>query len=148
MLLDDPQNVLILKHLFSSALSNEEFIGNKYNWALFRAFTNHKDKIEIDFFHLSKHYDNKNLLGLILTDLSEIGDDEKYSEENYKNKNILKPEILSTFRKVTNLEIFCNEHPLSFESLLLLIRGKEIAYVKIYDVFNTWISEAPYLTNE
>ena len=49
IVLDDPQNVLILKRLFSSALSNEDFIRNKYIWAVFKAFVNHKDKIKINF---------------------------------------------------------------------------------------------------
>ena len=47
------------------------------------------------------------MLGLILTDLVEIDDDEKYSEEKYKNKNMLKPEILSIFKNVTSLTIEC-----------------------------------------
>ena len=39
-MLVNAKDVLILKHLFSTALSNEEYIVNKYIWTVFSAFIN------------------------------------------------------------------------------------------------------------
>ena len=147
IIFDDPKDVSILKYLFSSALPNQTFIGNQYIWNVFQAYINQKDNITIDIQQLDEHCKNKNLLRLILTDLAKIGEDDKYLEENYKNKNMLMPEVLSIFKHLEWIDIECNGYPLSFESLLSVIRDKKIDSVRIEDD-HIWLSEAQLYVNQ
>ena len=81
---------------------------------------------------LEKYCLNKGLLGLLFSEiLKQDSDYEEYSEDKYKNKNLLKREIISIFKNVTYLEIDCRRYPLSLESLLELIHGTQIKEVMI-----------------
>ena len=129
---DNDKNVSILSCLFSSCLSKQQYVGNQYIWNIFNSFINHKQEIKIHIDQLDEYCENKQLLQLIL---SEIVKQEEYKEEycsdKYKNKNLLKPQILSIFKNVTYLYIDCDSYPLSLESLLSLINNTQIKKVEI-----------------
>ena len=124
---DHHKTFKILKGLFSSCSLKEKYIGNQYVLNIFNAFINNKHKIDINIYVLDKWCKNKGLLGLILSDIKE---GEEYSDE-YKDKNLLKPQILSIFKNVTHLNITCSEYPLSLESLLSLIKDTNIEEVTL-----------------
>ena len=117
IILDDPKDTLILQHLFSAISSNEQYHGNQYIWNAFKAFINQK-RLEIELWKFHYYCNNKALLGLILSDLQKIGDNEEYSEEKYRNKNMIKSEILSIFRNVTSFVYGLDQIDMHFRSNL------------------------------
>ena len=137
------QGVSLLKDLFSSCISGKKFAGNNYIWNTFQAFIMNKKKVDIHVSDLDRYCHNKGLLGLTLRNIVKMEEEEKEEKEylldKYKNKNLLKPQIISIFNNVTYLEIWCSDYPLSMESLLSLINGTQIKKVEIFDTWNTWL---------
>ena len=139
---DNKKDYQILKGLFDSYLAKEQYVGNEYIWSIFNAFVNYKHKIDIHLDRLGASCKNKDLLGLILSDTVKMKyvkptgrwdfKEEEYLSDKYRNKNLLKPEILSIFQNVTDLRIGCNFYPLSLESLLVLIKNTQIRKVEIW----------------
>ena len=54
---------------------------------------------------------------------------EEYASDKYKNKNLLKREIMLIFKNVTMLMVTSQYHPLSLESLLELVDGTQITRI-------------------
>ena len=55
-------------------------------------------------------------------------------------QNLLKPDILNLLNNVTHLEIICQQHPLSVDSLLELNGDTKIKQVDLQRASNNWIS--------
>ena len=102
-------------------------------------FIDDKTEISIDIERLQKYCKNKGLLSLILSEIVKIGKGEEYSDDKYKNKNSLKPEMISVFKNVTYIGMICEEYPLSLKSLLSLIDGTQINRVWIRG--RQWLSK-------
>ena len=143
---DNAKDVSILRGLFNSCLSKQEYVGNQYIWNIFNSFINHKQEIKIDIDQLDENCENKQLLQLILSEIVKQEDKkEEYCSDKYKNKNLLKPQILSIFKNVTHLEIYCRLYPLSLESLLSLINNTQIKKVEIEGYF--WLKKVKEMSS-
>ena len=136
-ILDNKTHVALLKSLFSSVLSGQEYTGNKYIWNSFKAFTLQKDEIKIHTGDLGDYCHNKGLLDMIMLDIERreyIRKEKKwvkYSGDKYADKNLLKPEILSVFSNVKSLSLKCDYYPFSLDSLLLIMKDTKIKTVSI-----------------
>ena len=128
------EQVETLKVLLNSWLSGEEWNGNQYIWSIFKEYVSHKHEIVFGVDALVKFYKNEGFYGLLLSSwLKKVHSaDEVYSENEWTNQNLLKREILSIFKNVTQLEIWCSEYPLSLKSLLSLITDTQINRVVVF----------------
>ena len=143
---DNAKDVSILRGLFNSCLSKQEYVGNQYIWNIFNSFINHKQEIKIDIDQLDENCENKQLLQLILSEIVKQEDKkEEYCSDKYKNKNLLKPQILSIFKNVTYLYIECLYYPLSLESLLSLIKDTQIKNVYIWGQY--WLEKVKEMSS-
>ena len=146
-ILHQPKVALIVNQLFCSVISGKDYPGNKYLWKAFKAFLNQKESIGLHLRELDENCHDKALLKVLFSDIVEMDDYEKYSEKKYRNKNILRPEIISVFKNVKRLWIRCQSilyvregyrkaikdysYPLSMESLLSSIKNTHVNRVEI-----------------
>lgn len=128
---DNTKDVMLLEDLFCSVICGKQYKGNQYVWNTFKAFVNHKERLDICIDLLVKYCQNNGLLKLLVTDIVKAEEGEKYLESKYVNKNLLRRQILSIFNKVTHLFIYGKNYPISLESLLSLIDGTQIKRVSM-----------------
>ena len=127
-ILSNPKVVPVLRHLFTCVLSEQRYVGNEYIWNTFNTFVMNKTYISVNIDALDYRCMNKELLKLIFHDFGK-GDPAIATD---KNQNLIRPEILSIFKNVTQLSIQCVEYPICLDSLLSLIKGRQIKTVGIY----------------
>lgn len=133
---NNPDDVSTLKSLFAYYLypeSQKEFKPNQYIFNTFLCFLNNKDSIMVDLDKLDEHCPNKGILSLIFTQIIKDTDNDAVLTMNEDNdKNLVKKEVFTLFKNVTDLFITCDSYSISLLALLSIINNTKINNIKIY----------------
>lgn len=114
---DDNKDVKVIKGLLDAYFSTHDtYNGNQYVWNIFNSFINHKHKMTIDIYYLVNCC--KGLLDFFFSDVLRLGYGEEYCVDKYKNKNLLKRQIVSTFKNGHRNFLISSNHYVIFRSLV------------------------------